>query len=289
VITADGGQVSVSSGRFRILVPKDALKRDTAITILQVDAPAAGAVAPVYEVGPTGTAFKRPATLSFNFATLNVSPGDVPNLHVATLWNGQWVPVASNVDRLSNVVTGQISHLSPWTLIVYSLPLPPAPDAGSEEPDGGADADSVDGAVDGDAGGHADAGAAAAGGTTGAAGTTGGGGAGGTTGAAGTTGHGGAGGTTGAAGTTGSGGAGGTTGAAGTNGGGGTTGSAGTTGTGGTTGSGGDGGTTGEAGTTGQAGTTGSAGDSGGAGQGGSDADGTAGDDGGTSADPDAV
>jgi hypothetical protein len=286
VITADGGQVSVSSGRFRILVPKDALKRDTAITILQVDAPAAGAVAPVYEVGPTGTAFQRPATLSFNFATLNVSPGDVPNLHVATLWNGQWVPVASNVDRLSNVVTGQISHLSPWTLIVYSLPLPPAPDAGSEEPDGGADADSVDGAVDGDAGGHADA---AAGGTTGAAGTTGGGGAGGTTGAAGTTGSGGAGGTTGAAGTTGSGGAGGTTGAAGTNGGGGTTGSAGTTGTGGTTGSGGDGGTTGEAGTTGQAGTTGSAGDSGGAGQGGSDADGTAGDDGGTSADPDAV
>ncbi|HVX96620.1 MAG TPA: hypothetical protein VHK47_17015, partial [Polyangia bacterium] len=196
VITVEGGQVSVSSGRFRILVPKDALKRDTAITILQVDAPAVGAVAPVYEVGPTGTEFQRPATLSFNFAALDVSPVDVPNLHVATLWNGQWVPVASNVDRLSSVVTGQISHLSPWTLIVYAQPLPPAPDAGSEQPDGGADADPVDGAGDGAAGGQAGADAAGSGGTTGTAGTTGSGGAGGTTGAADTTGHGGAGGTT---------------------------------------------------------------------------------------------
>ena len=210
VITSAGGQASASGGRFKLQVPQDALKQDVAITIQQIDAPTSGAVGPVYEVGPTGTLFQRKATLSFSFTNLSVSSDDIPNLHVATLVGGSWVPVTSTVDRVSGQVTGQISHLSPWTLIVYTKEVPPEPVAST---DGGSGADAAQSDVGGAAGaagldggphdapsgsaGSGGAGAAGAAGTSGGAGASG---AAGTTGGAGTSG---AAGTSGTAGTTG--------------------------------------------------------------------------------------
>src|SRR4051812_46514702 len=84
VITQAGGQASISGGRFKLQVPQDALKQDVAITIQPIEVSVAGALGPVYEVGPTGTQFQRPATMSFSFANLSLSSDDVQNLHVAT-------------------------------------------------------------------------------------------------------------------------------------------------------------------------------------------------------------
>ncbi len=156
IVAAAGGQASTSTGTFRVQVPPGALKVDGAITIQQVDPPAPGALGPVYDVGPTGTLFQRPVTLSFSFAGLSLAGVDPTTLHVATLSGGKWVPVTSAVDRASSVVTGQITHLSPWTLIVYTDVVPPEPDASTgDDVDAGANAPSGEGGSSGAGGGSA--------------------------------------------------------------------------------------------------------------------------------------
>jgi hypothetical protein len=257
-----GGTAQTPNGRLKVQIPPMALKSEVAITIQEVDSPAAGAIGPVYEIGPTGTQFQQQVTLSLKFTSADLQGRDAANLHVATLSHGAWVPVTSSVNFSASVVTGKITHLSPWTLIIFTDVVPPEPDAGTAgtggDEDGGAGTSGVADGGDGKAGMGGAAGGGGAGGMGGSGGA-------GTTGGAGTSG---AAGTTGAAGK----------GAAGTTGGAGTTGAAGTTGGAGTTGAAGDSGQAGTGG--GQAGTTG------GAGTGGDDAAADAPDDAGT--DPDA-
>jgi hypothetical protein len=215
-IGAEGGQVSAAGGQFKIQIPPMALASKVAITIRQVDPTVAGSVGAVFEVGPTGTLFQRQVTLLFSFEGLDLG-GETPDgLHVATLSGGKWVPVTSAVDLGTGLVTGQITHLSPWTLINEPIIAPPAPDAGTDD-DGGAGGDGGLGA----GGAGADGGAGASGGAGGKGGV-GGGGAGGSGGAGGKGGAGGAGGGGAGAGGAGAGGAGGAgTGGAGGQGGGG--------------------------------------------------------------------
>jgi hypothetical protein len=221
VVGAAGGQVSTANGSFKMQVPLGALRQDTAITI-RTDPPAVGAFGPVYEVGPTGTQFQRGVTLSLSFAGVDFGGADPDSLHVATLSGGRWVPVTSTTDRVSLVVTGQITHLSPWTLIVYTGVVPPGPEAGTGgDLDAGTGGDvAAEALSDAPEGGH-DEGAAGSGGAAGGGGAGGGGqagtggagqggaGAGGQSGVAWSAGAGGTGSQSGAAGDSGQGGAGG--------------------------------------------------------------------------------
>jgi hypothetical protein len=255
LITAtNGGTAATPNGKLKVTIPPGALQRDTSITIQQIDSPGSGSIGPVYEIGPTGTLFQRPVTLAFSFSGLSLGGADPTTLHVATYAGGTWVPVTSQVDRASSLVTGQITHLSQWTLIVYtSSVLPPEPDASTGgDMDGGADAPSGAGGEGGADGGAKDAaagsgggkGGSGGGGSTGAAGSgQGGSGAAGTSGAAGSSA--GSGGATGGSGGV----AGGSGGAAGDSSQGGSGGAAGDTGQGGAGGSGGD---TGQGGAAGQ-------------------------------------
>jgi ZU5 domain len=220
VIGPAGGQVSAAGGRIKVQIPPGALASDVAITLVQIDPPAAGAIGPVFEVGPTGTTFLQKVTLTLRFAAADLGGASPLDLRVATLSRGVWTPVASTLNQGASTVSGQIMHLSPWTLIVFTDPIPPEPDAGS----GGAGGDGG-----GAAGGGGQDASASEGGAAGAA-------AAGSGGAAGTGGRGGAGGAAG-----GGAGAGGKAGGGGAAGGGGS-GSAGTTGQGGAGGGGGKGG-----------------------------------------------
>jgi len=162
ISAATGGTASIPGGRFKVQIPPGALKQDTAITIQQIDSPGAGDVGPVYDVGPTGTVFNpgHPVTLTFSLANVSVDFSVERSLKVATFSGGRWMPVTSAVDTGSGVVTGQISHLSPWTLIVYT----PESDAGTGgDMDGGAGAGGND-----DAAGDAAASGGTGGGTGGA-------------------------------------------------------------------------------------------------------------------------
>src|SRR4051794_11414603 len=60
VVRPEGGTAGTPNGRLKIQIPPNALKSELAITIQEVDAPAAGAIGPVFEIGPTGTPFAMP-------------------------------------------------------------------------------------------------------------------------------------------------------------------------------------------------------------------------------------
>jgi ZU5 domain len=280
VVGPAGGQVTANGGRVKLTIPPNALKTNVPITIGQVSSPASGALGPVYEIGPTGQTFAQPVVISLVFASADLKGAAASTLHVATLSKGAWVPITSSVSFATNSVAGQITHLSPWTIISYDKVVPPEPpvggtgggnDDGAAGAAGGSEPDASVAGSDGAAGatGGADGGA----GTDGAAGKDGGAGAGGTGGAGGKAGSGGAGGKAGAGGAGGKAGSGGSgggaTGGAGASGGAGATGAAGSTGVAGAGGQGGSG----------SAGAGGTGGFDAAAGAGGAGASGTGGDD----------
>ena len=68
VIGTAGGKVAMAGGAA-LDIPAGALANDTAITIAQSSAASpAGALSPVYEFGPDGTAFSIPATVTLPVA-----------------------------------------------------------------------------------------------------------------------------------------------------------------------------------------------------------------------------
>lgn len=186
VVGPMGGTAGTSNGRIKVLIPAGALKTNVDITIQQIDAPGPGAIGPVFEVGPTGTQFAMPVTLAIKFTSADLDGRSPSSLHVATFSRGSWVPVVSSVNLAASVINGQITHLSPWTLIFFDDVVPPEPDAGAAgsggEDDGGAGASGQSGS---DGGGDAAADAGAGSDASGGKGGSGGAGNGGTDGGAG--------------------------------------------------------------------------------------------------------
>jgi hypothetical protein len=114
-VGASGGQVSTSDGALTVNVPAGALPGDTQITITEIQSPIAGAIGKTYEIGPTGTQFAKPVTLSFAYGGFDLMGTDPSALEVATIANGDWVALTSDsVDTNAKVASGQTSHLSPY-------------------------------------------------------------------------------------------------------------------------------------------------------------------------------
>jgi hypothetical protein len=100
-------------------VPAGALGTNTTITITPADPPADGAVGTVYEIGPTGTQFSVPVTLTLSYADLDLGGASESSLRVATYGAGGWQILAgASIDTAHKTVSGLTSHLSPYTLIL---------------------------------------------------------------------------------------------------------------------------------------------------------------------------
>src|SRR5262245_2521689 len=65
-VGATGGTAVSSDGMLTVTIPEGALSADTIITVEEISSPIAGSIGVTYEIGPTGTQFKNPVTLSFN-------------------------------------------------------------------------------------------------------------------------------------------------------------------------------------------------------------------------------
>ncbi len=116
-VGADGGTLTTADGVV-IEIPAGALPAATTITVRRAGPPAMGAVGPVYELGPDGTRFAQPVTLTLPYdpASLGgVAPGD---LMLATRASGGWSSAGwALVDTGSRRVTGYITHFSTWAII----------------------------------------------------------------------------------------------------------------------------------------------------------------------------
>ena len=119
---AYGGTVTGLNGNVTLVIPPGALAQNTTIAIGPVqrlpDEPrlVTGTAA---EIGPTGTSFAVPATLTIKYAPANIPSGSQPDsLALYTVVNGALTPVAgSTVDTGAKTVQAPLSHLSPYGVL----------------------------------------------------------------------------------------------------------------------------------------------------------------------------
>ena len=116
-IGAAGGSVSEPGGRATLTVPANALSSAVTITITTAAATPAGAIGTAYEIGPSGTVFATPASLRLRYDNSAIPAGtSLAQLRVATVRNGEWVPLPTTAGAGSELV-GEVPHLSVFGVI----------------------------------------------------------------------------------------------------------------------------------------------------------------------------
>jgi hypothetical protein len=146
-----GGRLVSTSGQVEVTIPPGAVTSNVAFTIQQVDSPRAGAVGQVFELGPSGMTFHQPVTLTFHYLSADLGDNPPQALRVATLDRHGWQPVPSVVDVRTGAVSGEATHFSPWTLVLFADP-PDHDGAAGGGGDAGGDGSQADGAATADAG-----------------------------------------------------------------------------------------------------------------------------------------
>ena len=118
VVGTSGGAVSSSDGKLAVEIPAGALPIDVAITTETVAAPAEGAVSTVYEIGPTGTQFAMPVTLTLHYDPTALNGAPPSSLRVATYAGSAWQLLPGAVlDMQAKTVSGVTTHLSPYAIV----------------------------------------------------------------------------------------------------------------------------------------------------------------------------
>ena len=116
----EGGSVDVpldSGGKLSIVVPAGALDEVVQLTAGVMANPPAGAVGPVFELGPHGTKFAKPVMVRFTPGKDSVPATLGPStLRVATFADGRWEFLPTNHPGLG-VIEGATSHFSVFGLV----------------------------------------------------------------------------------------------------------------------------------------------------------------------------
>jgi hypothetical protein len=121
VVGTAGGTVMTADGALKVAIPAGALPADVTVTVTPTSAPGGGAVGTVYEIGPTGTQFSSPVTLSLHYDSANLNGASEGSLRVATFAGGSWQILAgAAVDTSTKTVTGTTTHLSPYGIVAES-------------------------------------------------------------------------------------------------------------------------------------------------------------------------
>jgi hypothetical protein len=116
-VAQPGGLLASPDGFLVVDVPAGATAAPVQFTVQEVTNLAPGGVGPAWKLGPEGTAFAKPITLTF-FSGAVGRPVD----EITVTWQddqGFWhraVPDTVVRDPLSNTLTVQTSHFSSWTL-----------------------------------------------------------------------------------------------------------------------------------------------------------------------------
>ena len=115
VVGTAGGMLASSDGFLRVAIPAGALPADVTLTIVPTTPPGSGAIGTVYEIGPTGTQFAIPATLTFAYSATSLGATDPSLLRVATFAAGSWqILSGASLDPKGETVSGTTTHLSPY-------------------------------------------------------------------------------------------------------------------------------------------------------------------------------
>jgi probable HAF family extracellular repeat protein len=118
-VGAGGGLVAAADGKTSLDIPAGALGISTPITIQPVTSPpeGAGPWAQVVDLGPSGTSFDAPVTLTVSYDPSGL-PTNLPDSAFAifTLVDGSWEAVpGAVVNRADHSISAPISHFSYYT------------------------------------------------------------------------------------------------------------------------------------------------------------------------------
>ena len=115
VVGTSGGMLASSDGTLQVVIPPGALSNDVMVTIAPTPSPGAGSLGKVYEIGPTGTQFATPVTLTLDYSAVSLAGTDPSMLRVATFAAGSWqILSGASVDMQGRTVSGTTTHLSPY-------------------------------------------------------------------------------------------------------------------------------------------------------------------------------
>lgn len=96
-IGPDGGTVTSSDGKVKIVIPSGALNKDTDITFAAVSNQPAGNIGTAYEVNPDGTTFNKPVAISITYDEASFPSGvSESNIKLGTVTNNQWQAITDS-------------------------------------------------------------------------------------------------------------------------------------------------------------------------------------------------
>jgi hypothetical protein len=121
VVGTAGGTVESTDGVITVNIPAGAVSGDVTVTVTPESAPPAGAVGAVYDIGPSGTVFNSPVTMTFHYALASLGGAAPSSLRAATYGANTWQILAGgSVDTSAQTVSGTTMHLSPYGEILVS-------------------------------------------------------------------------------------------------------------------------------------------------------------------------
>jgi hypothetical protein len=109
---AEGGEVTDPKGEVALKIPAGALAQDTEIRLV-VREPEAGSQSNVYDFGPDGTTFTRPASIAVKLAG---APPQDKKAVVAVYDGSKWTPLAGGGSD-GATVTGNVEHFSKFAIV----------------------------------------------------------------------------------------------------------------------------------------------------------------------------
>lgn len=125
VIGAAGGTLTSGDGKLKLTVPAGALSADTTLTMTPLSVTAPGGLQ-AFRLGPEGTTFSSPASLSFTASDADLAGTDLSGLRIAYQdEQGRWLSFNdATVD--GHTVTIKTTHLSDWSINTGFLLRPPS-------------------------------------------------------------------------------------------------------------------------------------------------------------------
>ena len=133
LIGARGGVVSIPDHSLSVQIPPGALDGDLTITLTPIAPPIPGSVGQVYDIGPTGTQFKIPATLTFSYVDEELGGRSRDAFAVSTVVGDAWQAVSPPLlDPDARTITGTTTHLSPYALSAAAATVDSSADASED-------------------------------------------------------------------------------------------------------------------------------------------------------------
>lgn len=119
MVPTTGARLTSADGRLTVDVPADALAAPQTLTLQPIGNEAPGGVGVAYRLGPEGTTFAKPVTLTFTYSDAELVGSTATGLGIGYQdAQGQWNAIkAATHDPTTKTISVVTTHFSDWSLL----------------------------------------------------------------------------------------------------------------------------------------------------------------------------